>query len=184
MFYSNSRDIQKYKKLKQDLALYRLVFGQPRQEDVVRKIRSKLGDDVSPKLLSEFLPLYMIDLSPFSFKTVWKLAVRKSRRLLSSHALKSEYISRVKEFVSCHSDQLKAGKPQIDQMIQLIERSATNGRFSHRLTNSAAALYYLINPFDETYDFYRGIGFSDDLKLIDKVHKKYFGDPRKDKALT
>jgi uncharacterized membrane protein YkvA (DUF1232 family) len=43
-------------------------------------------------------------------------------------------------------------------------------------------LHFLVNPFDATYDFYRGIGFEDDFKLIEKVHKKYFGKLVSDKT--
>lgn len=35
---------------------------------------------------------------------------------------------------------------------------------------SAAALYYLVNPFDAIYDFYEDIGFEDDIRRIKQVH--------------
>jgi uncharacterized membrane protein YkvA (DUF1232 family) len=181
MFYSNSRDIQKYKKLKQDLSLYRLVFGQPRQEDVVRKIRSRLGTDVSLELLNAQLPIYMIDLSPFSFKTVWKLAVKKGKKIMLSQQLKSDFLQQVRGFVDGHRNLPGTARKKIDHMASLIKNSQP-GKKSNPLLYSIAALHYLVNPFDATYDFYRGIGFEDDFKLIEKVHKKYFGKLVSDKT--
>lgn len=57
--YSMSTDEQRFIRLKQDLALYRLTFGQPRQEDMLELLRQRFGDvdHVS-------LDLMRLDLSP------------------------------------------------------------------------------------------------------------------------
>ena len=54
-----SSDDGKYDRMKQDVALYRLTFGQPRQEDMLELLR-KRGIDIDPKLLKAL----RIDLSP------------------------------------------------------------------------------------------------------------------------
>jgi len=46
--------------LKRLLAAYRLVFGQPRQEDLLRYLEERLGETVD----AEDLAQYQIDLEP------------------------------------------------------------------------------------------------------------------------
>ena len=47
-------------RLRRSLAVYRMVFGQPRQEDLL----AYLVDRVSPERLKELRPLLQIDLRP------------------------------------------------------------------------------------------------------------------------
>ena len=55
-----SQDEQRYEDLQRSLAVYRMVFGQPRQEDLL----AYLVDRVSPERLEELRPLLRIDLRP------------------------------------------------------------------------------------------------------------------------
>jgi hypothetical protein len=55
-----SRDRAKLADLKRGLAVYRLAFGQPRQEDLVEYLRSRFSDEEIAQLLGDF----KIDLSP------------------------------------------------------------------------------------------------------------------------
>lgn len=55
-----SQDEQRYEDLRRSLAAYRMVFGQPRQEDLL----AYLVDRVSPERLEELRPLLQIDLRP------------------------------------------------------------------------------------------------------------------------
>lgn len=57
--YALSNDEQHFTRLKQDLALYRLTFGQPRQEDMLELLRQTF-DDVDPAALDHM----RLDLSP------------------------------------------------------------------------------------------------------------------------
>nr|WP_165484393.1 hypothetical protein [Gordonia paraffinivorans] len=57
--YPLSVDIARLERLKSDLALYRLTFGQPRQEDMLELLRRR-GLDTDPDRLDEM----RIDLSP------------------------------------------------------------------------------------------------------------------------
>ncbi len=57
--YPLSRDIKHFKDLKRSLAAYRMVFGQPRQEDLLDYLKSQLDDDQIEEVLK-----YRIDLSP------------------------------------------------------------------------------------------------------------------------
>jgi len=55
-----SRELEQVKELKSALAAYRMVFGQPRQEDLLEFLRSRLVPDIP----IEDLLRYRIDLSP------------------------------------------------------------------------------------------------------------------------
>ncbi|MXX70766.1 MAG: hypothetical protein F4Y73_02655 [Gemmatimonadetes bacterium] len=55
-----SRDASQLRALKRSLAVYRMVFGQPRQDDLVAFLLERLG----PEKLREIEPMLRIDLSP------------------------------------------------------------------------------------------------------------------------
>ena len=55
-----SREIEQLERLKRSLAVYRMVFGQPRQEDLV----AFLADRLSPEDLARYQGALRIDLSP------------------------------------------------------------------------------------------------------------------------
>lgn len=55
-----SRETARFEDLKQSLALYRLVFGQPRQEELLRLLQKQIESGLTPEALLR----YQIDLSP------------------------------------------------------------------------------------------------------------------------
>jgi hypothetical protein len=65
-FFSTSRDAIKYERLKTGLALYRLVFGQINQEDLLDTLQQQaLGLDADAKDAKlRRLASYMLNLSP------------------------------------------------------------------------------------------------------------------------
>jgi hypothetical protein len=58
--YPLSRDIERFKSLRESLALYRMVFGQPRQEELL----AYLARTVSPELIPRVAEELKISLSP------------------------------------------------------------------------------------------------------------------------
>ena len=65
-FFSTSRDAAKYEGLKTRLALYRLVFGQVNQEDLLDDLRQQL-EGLEPEKRHKVLrrlSSYMLNLSP------------------------------------------------------------------------------------------------------------------------
>jgi uncharacterized membrane protein YkvA (DUF1232 family) len=174
LFYSNSKDSLKYKRLKRDLALYRLVFGQPRQEDIVRKIRERLGDDVDEKLLHEYLPIYMINLSPFTREYTWEAATKQAKRLLSKSKDIEALVILVRSMQERYAHYLGSSRIAIDTLVAWISCHNAKHTATEKTTDSAAALYYLANPYDGTFDFFRGIGLTDDLGVIHDVITKHF----------
>jgi hypothetical protein len=63
LFYASSRDVARYMQLKSALVLYRLVFGQPRQQDIVERIMSQLHSAEISKV-GPILAEYTINLAP------------------------------------------------------------------------------------------------------------------------
>lgn len=55
-----SREVQRYQRLRESLALYRAVFGQARQEDLLRYLSDRIPQDT----LREILEQLRVDLSP------------------------------------------------------------------------------------------------------------------------
>jgi len=174
LFYSNSKDSLQYKRLKRDLALYRLVFGQPRQEDIVRKIRERLGDEVDEKLLHEYLPIYMINLSPFTREYTWEAAKTQARRLLSKPKDIGALVLLVRSMQQRYAQYLGCTQTDIDTLVAWVSCHDSDHNATEKTTDSVAALYYLANPYDGTFDFFRGIGLTDDLGVIRDVIAKHF----------
>lgn len=58
-----SREFSKYESLMATLTLYRLTFGQPRQEELVKTLMNNFGD----KVIEEIRKKLMINLSPISY---------------------------------------------------------------------------------------------------------------------
>ena len=170
LFYSNSRDVDKYRRLKQDLAIYRLVFGQPRQEDVVRRIRENLGDDIREETLNQFLPAYMINLSPFAGEAIWQSSIAQAKKIVSAESTLMHFISFVEECVLQHADRLSTVECEIQALINVVSGHRGTHDASDAVIQCTAALHYLVNPFDAVYDFYEHIGFEDDIRRIKQVH--------------
>ena len=57
--FAFSTDLDRYDRMKRDVALYRLTFGQPRQEDMLDVLRRR-GVDANPETMRS----YRINLSP------------------------------------------------------------------------------------------------------------------------
>ena len=55
-----SREVERLHDLRRSLAIYRMVFGQSRQEDLIAYLLAKLPDEQQTKIVAEL----QIDLSP------------------------------------------------------------------------------------------------------------------------
>jgi hypothetical protein len=56
----HSRDAERFERLRRQVTLYRMVFGQPRQDDLVAYLQSSVGQDEAERLCMEL----RVDLSP------------------------------------------------------------------------------------------------------------------------
>ncbi|MEZ6097129.1 MAG: hypothetical protein R3C03_23380 [Pirellulaceae bacterium] len=83
--YSNSKDVERYNRLSRLLAVYRMAFGQPRQEDFLNDILSmeESLNDESKIELNRLLNSLMIDLSPIDEEMVKQLCDDKAFELVT-----------------------------------------------------------------------------------------------------
>jgi hypothetical protein len=169
LFYSNSSDIARYDSLRYALSLYRLAFGQPQQEILLSNVSrgiTKLGEEIDRDLLIQRLPTYMIDLSPCTGDYAWSAARREATHLLESEGPRNNLISKALRMARKEPGLVKAlGKiTDLKRVVEQMDQSRTDR------VEALAALCYLCNPFDASFDFYSDVGLQDDIEIIDRVH--------------
>ena len=174
--YAGSRDRRRYKRLTQDLALYRHVFGQANQEELMARLRQEAGSNVDVKRLEP----YMLNLAPFEPGYAWKAALGEAARHLQAGENRwlSTLVRDVRRLLVRQSEAL--GKAPRDAarricdyvMCPVTEPEGANKKVPPLLTEATAALVYLRNPFDDRFDIHRSVGFQDDAKVLLSVAKQ------------
>ena len=83
-FYTDSQDANRYEELKERLALYRLVFGQPRQQDLLERIQRTVRDEAGREVSHAALTRYMINLSPLGEEHAQVRAALEAQEIAAS----------------------------------------------------------------------------------------------------
>lgn len=176
--YEHSRDVAAYDRIRQDLALYRLAFGQPRQEDLVRSLRPKYADALKNGG-DRFLRQFMFDLTPFESDHAWKAALRRARVELAKESAKQwcrRLATRATNWMLKHGDRLKTA-PNVstfrvdfaaEALIKYLEQTSIQMHNPRQkgLVHAAATLLYVVNAYDDTLDVYGPMGLIDDVERI------------------
>src|SRR5690606_35551408 len=87
-FFATSRDALRYERLKAGLALYRLVFGQVNQQDLLEDLHAQieaLPQDEKERAFRR-LASYMLNLSPVSHEEAIAHAAEEAADILSGKA--------------------------------------------------------------------------------------------------
>jgi hypothetical protein len=172
LFYYGSRDLANYQRLKKDLGLYRLAFGQPHQQDMIDEIKAKMD----PKGQSWDINLehLMINLSPISQDEVWQDSLAEAREILFDPSKISQLLIAVRELCRAKADCLKHTWKEINDFLEYFNKIGIPPPESQAqmAREIVAALLYLINPYDSIYDRFPRIGFADDIERIKLVHRK------------
>jgi hypothetical protein len=181
--YWGSRDLQRYRRLKQDLALYRLAFGQVNQEDLLARLRPQgvtNGKDEAGRS-SKHLEAYMLNLAPFSRGDAWRAARREAQAHVSRmnrddikwlRALLRDAQSILRKAGDVLGpDTVRAGLRLVGYLGESLDAP---GSLSRKATaeQAAAALVYLRNPYDDRFDVHRIVGFDDDAKRLTEVARR------------
>lgn len=174
-FYSRSRDALRYDNLKAALSLYRLVLGQPRQQDIIESLL-KMFPDANPSHIGKALVKYTINLSPIPKRHAARMADQEARVLATDPQRLAQTIDEVRRLLSREST---GALQQVITEIEDLLRVAGDGAASPEAVpinriRAIAALLYLLNPYDALYDFHDGIGFQDDIAKIRQVHAFVF----------
>jgi hypothetical protein len=170
--FSTSRDAAKYERLKTGLALYRLVFGQANQEDLLQDLHTQIEllssaeqDQVLKRLAS-----YMLNLSPIGHAQALQHAQIEADELLSDRTAGG--LERLLADVERMRDERRADLASVDvELGHLLECVRGTGDVSGAGKKSAvrsavAALAYLRNPYDRVFDLHVEGGFVDDVAII------------------
>jgi len=165
LFYAGSRDRQHYIELKNALALYRLVFGQPRQQDILEQVFAQ-GHTQEPQNLKKSLAKYMINLSPFGPAHAMRQAIVEAQRLLRDPDRLHDLLQDVpKHMLQIPQSVLKEIQEEVAALVFVASGQDTRVD-EERRSRALAAIIYLLDPYDEVHDRYGVIGHSDDKRVI------------------
>jgi uncharacterized membrane protein YkvA (DUF1232 family) len=181
-FFSTSRDAAKYERLKAGLALYRLVFGQANQEDLLDSLQQQT-EGADPEVRNaklKRLASYMLNLSPIGYEAARRYASDEADCLLragSDHAGLRELLRAVRELQTVRNEDLAEATVEVDGLVRMVERAMVSGYLrSTKIRHAVATLAYLRNPYDHIFDLQVEGGFIDDIEVIRKawasIHKE------------
>jgi uncharacterized membrane protein YkvA (DUF1232 family) len=175
LFYTGSKDRKRYSELKNALALYRLVFGQPRQQDILEQIFAQ-RQAPDPAELSRYLAKYMINVSPFGPDHAIRRAELEAERLLSEpEALRDLLQSVPKHLCKIPRETLEQIRAQLEDLILLASVPEAYIDDTRR-ASALAAILYLLDPYDAVHDRHGVFGHSDDVTIIAEAHSKLQGE--------
>lgn len=171
-FFATSRDAAKYERLKVGLALYRLVFGQVNQEDLLEQLQERL--DLLPSLerdrILRRLAGYMLNLSPIGHEQALKHASLEANDLLcadNASALLAKLLRDVSQLREEHSAELNDASEELDHLTESVRRGLRAGdTTSDKVKWAVGALAYVRNPYDHIFDLHVEGGFSDDVEVV------------------
>jgi hypothetical protein len=175
LFHSHSADVRRYAALKEGLALYRLVFGQPRQQDLVERLQRELADveDVGdPVKLHARLSCYMINLSPMDRSHAGWLAEIDARRLLDEQDADRRretlgaLVLGTRRIQVERAEELAGVQADLEGLCTVAEGSWDGSEERQRVRWALRALFYVQNPYDRLFDVYPEEGLRDDVAVI------------------
>jgi hypothetical protein len=164
-FYTDSQDVSRYEELKERLTLYRLVFGQPRQQDLLDRIRRMVqpGRDVGPAVLTR----YMINLSPLGEAHAVARAALEADEIAGSAEKLIQLLLDIEQIEIERSAELLPISHELDQLKAIVKQQLQNSDQNVvQLTIAIRALIYLRDPYDAVMDQHINLGLDDDLGRI------------------
>jgi uncharacterized membrane protein YkvA (DUF1232 family) len=171
--FSTSRDAAKYERLKTGLALYRLVFGQANQEDLLDGLQRQLetfSADEQERVLKR-LASYMLNLSPIGHEQALRHAEEEADGLLAGPVERVEKLLRdVERLRAERTADVAPASTALEGLIAYVRGSLPPNRSrSNVLRSAVAALAYLRNPYDRIFDLHVEGGFTDDVAVVNQA---------------
>ena len=174
-YFSTSRDAAKYERLKVGLALYRLVFGQVNQEDLLHDLQESLGEldeDARIRTLRR-LSSYMLNLSPVRHAEAVKRSQEEADALLAGQPRDGieKLLEAINSLRSDRPDDLEPVSKELDFLVAYVGSCLAAGDTqSADVRTAVAALAYLRNPYDHVFDLHVEGGFDDDIAELRKAY--------------
>lgn len=176
-FYADSQDASRYEELKERLALYRLVFGQPRQQDLLDRIQRTVRDDSGREVSHAALTRYMINLSPLGEAHALVRAALEAEEIAASVDKLRQLLRDVEQIEADRAAELLSVERDLDQLKATVRRHIeTPGDDLRRLTTAVQALIYLRDPYDALMDQYINLGLQDDCAVIRSAARSLISD--------
>ena len=168
-FFATSRDAARYERLKKGLALYRVVFGQANQEDLLERLQELVDQKPAEEhdRIVKRLASYMLNLSPIGRCEALRHAEEEAAALLSGDRAQLRILlDDVKRLRDAHP-QLREISVELDGLVRIVEKALeTNDVKGRGLRRSVVALTYLRNPYDHIFDLHVEGGFADDIEIV------------------
>jgi hypothetical protein len=171
-FFATSRDALRYERLKAGLALYRLVFGQVNQQDLLEDLHAQIEALPQEEQERAFrrLASYMLNLSPVSHEEAIKHSVEEADDILSGKtgvdAVKRLLVS-VDQLRTDRARELDPVAAELDGLTAIVRCFLDEGGVpSESVRSATTALAYLRNPYDRIFDLQVEGGLSDDIDVI------------------
>ena len=166
-FYADSQDAKRYEELKERLALYRLVFGQPRQQDLLDRIQRNLAGGRDLEARHAALTRYMINLSALGSEHADARAVAEASNMINSVEHLERLLADVDRIERARTTELASVANQLAQLKATISAYLAGDSIPHEMVRMAAqALIYLRDPYDALLDQHIGLGLEDDCARI------------------
>jgi len=180
-FFATSRDAAKYERLKTGLALYRLVFGQANQEDLLDRLQERI-DPLLPQERDRILrrlASYMLNLSPIGREQALRQASGEAAELLCAEnrlAKVGKLINDVTRLREEHPSELDDVSAELDGLMETIRNAFTaDDTQSDKVRRAVGALAYVRNPYDHIFDLHVEGGFADDIDVVRDAWKSVIG---------
>src|SRR5262249_7072870 len=148
-FFATSRDALRYERLKKGVALYRLVFGQVNQQDLLEDIDAQIEalPPVERERAFKRLASYMLNLSPFSHEQALEYAAEEAARLLAAHP-SGDGVARllisINQMRVERAADLSSVSTELDGLVNLIQQFVSTGSGRSEAVRCAlTALTYL-----------------------------------------
>lgn len=169
--YPFSIESERYRKLIDALATYRIAIGQPRQEELLREMHDSNMDLTELRRKCRQL---MLNLMPFDAKVYRDLAHDEAQKILLMQPakLRARYIMRLCDEAKEKIETNPRIRPEFASKMRRLLGEIGSGQgdaCGGRRRNLLAALIYFINPFDEIPDDVGVEGFSDDEKVVSEA---------------
>jgi hypothetical protein len=169
-FYADSQDASRYDELNERLALYRLVFGQPRQQDLLERIQQSLGSEEDRHAVHLALTRYMINLSALRRSHAIARSHLEAVRLVQSETHLQHLLSDVLRIESMRAVELEAVAAELTLLKNIVRAHiAGNGIPIKAVRLAVQGLVYLRDPFDAILDQPMGLGLDDDRERIRQI---------------
>ena len=166
-FYGDSQDASRYDELKERLALYRLVFGQPRQQDLLERIQRNLDNGADRQSMHAALTRYMINLSALGRDHAEARSRAEAASLVESATGLERLLLDVERIERERGAELASVAKELSHLKTVVRSHIKrNGTPVKAVLLAVQALVYLRDPFDALLDQHVGLGLEDDCARI------------------